>query len=101
MLYLLMLITVAYLGTFFFLLNHGILHLTDSGLSGLEAASIIGLAILGSGLPRIPAGWLGDQFELRWTVFGFVALMAIGLAGFWLGQGVVLLSAMGMLFGAG
>ena len=27
--------------------------------------------------------------------------MAIGLAGFWLGQGVVLLSAMGMLFGAG
>ena len=101
MLYLLMLITVAYLGTFFFLLNHGILHLTDSGLSGLEAASIIGLAILGSGLARIPAGWLGDQFELRWTVFGFVALMAIGLAGFWLGQGVVLLSAMGMLFGAG
>ena len=101
MLYLLMLITVAYLGTFFFLLNHGILHLTDSGLSSLEAASIIGLAILGSGLARIPAGWLGDQFELRWTVFGFVALMAIGLAGFWLGQGVVLLSAMGMLFGAG
>lgn len=100
-LYLLMLITVAYLGTFFFLLNHGILHLTDSGLSSLEAASIIGLAILGSGLARIPAGWLGDQFELRWTVFGFIALMAFGLAGFWLGQGVVLLSAMGMLFGAG
>ncbi len=100
-LYLLMLITVAYLGTFFFLLNHGILHLTDSGLSSLEAASIIGLAILGSGLARIPAGWLGDQFELRWTVFGFIALMAFGLAGFWLGQGVVLLSTMGMLFGAG
>jgi MFS family permease len=100
-LYLLMLITVAYLGTFFFLLNHGVLHLTDSGLSSLEAASVIGLAILGSGLARIPAGWLGDQFELRWTVFGFIALMAFGLAGFWLGQGVFLLSAMGMLFGAG
>jgi len=100
-LYMLMLVTLGYLGTFFFLLNHGILHLTDSGLSGLEAASIMGLAILGSGLARIPAGWLGDQFELRWTLFGSISLMAVGLSGFWLGQGVMLLSAMGMLFGAG
>ena len=100
-LYLVMLITLGYLGTFFFLLNHGILHLTDNGLSSLEAASILGLAILGSGLARIPAGWLGDQFELRWTVFGFIALMAFGMTGFWLGHGVILLSIMGMLFGAG
>ena len=100
-LYMLMLVTLGYLGTFFFLLNHGVLHLTDNGLSGLEAASIMGLAILGSGLARIPAGWLGDQFELRWTLFGSISLMALGLAGFWLGQGVIFLSAMGMLFGAG
>ena len=66
-LYMLMLVTLGYLGTFFFLLNHGLLHLTDNGLSKIEAASIMGLAILGSGLARIPAGWLGDQFELRWT----------------------------------
>ncbi len=100
-LYLVMLITLGYLATFFFLLNHGILHLTDSGLSALEAASILGLAILGSGLARIPAGWLGDHFELRWTVFGFIFLMAFGLAGFWLGHNIILLSIMGMLFGAG
>ncbi|PHR19894.1 MAG: hypothetical protein COA41_07010 [Sphingopyxis sp.] len=100
-LYLLMLVTLGYLGTFFFLLNHGVLHLTDNGLSPLEAASIMGLAILGSGLSRIPAGWLGDQFELRWTLFGSISLMAFGLSGFWLGHGVILLSAMGMLFGAG
>jgi len=100
-LYLLMLVTLGYLGTFFFLLNHGVLHLTDNGLSGLQAASIMGMAILGSGFARIPAGWLGDQFELRWTLFGSIALMAIGLSGFWLGHGVILLSAMGMLFGAG
>ncbi|PIX65828.1 MAG: hypothetical protein COZ43_08725 [Sphingomonadales bacterium CG_4_10_14_3_um_filter_58_15] len=100
-LYLLMLVTLGYLGTFFFLLNHGVLHLTDNGLSGLQAASIMGVAILGSGFARIPAGWLGDQFELRWTLFGSIALMAIGLSGFWLGHGVILLSAMGMLFGAG
>ena len=100
-LYMLMLVTLGYLGTFFFLLNHGLLHLTDNGLSKIEAASIMGLAILGSGLARIPAGWLGDQFELRWTLFGSIALMAIGLSGFWLGHGVILLSAMGMLFGAG
>ena len=100
-LYMLMLVTLGYLGTFFFLLNHGILHLTDNGLSGLEAASIMGLAILGSGLARIPAGWLGDQFELRWTLFGSISLMALGLSGFWLGHGIILLSAMGMLFGAG
>jgi MFS family permease len=56
---------------------------------------------LGSGLARIPAGWLGDQFELRWAVFGFIFLMAFGMAGFWLGHGVLLLSVMGMLFGAG
>ncbi|MEQ8742378.1 MFS transporter [Parasphingorhabdus sp.] len=100
-LYMLMLVTLGYLGTFFFLLNHGVLHLTDNGLSGLQAASIMGLAILGSGLARIPAGWLGDQFELRWTLFGSILLMALGLSGFWLGHGIVLLSAMGMLFGAG
>ena len=100
-LYMLMLVTLGYLGTFFFLLNHGVLHLTDNGLSGLEAASIMGLAILGSGLARIPAGWLGDQFELRWTLFGSISLMALGLSGFWLGQGMIFLSAMGMLFGAG
>ena len=100
-LYLVMLITLGYLATFFFLLNHGILHLTDNGLSSLEAASILGLAILGSGLARIPAGWLGDQFELRWTVFGFIVLMAFGMTGFWLGHSVILLSIMGMLFGAG
>jgi len=100
-LYMLMLVTLGYLGTFFFLLNHGLLHLTDNGLSKIEAASIMGLAILGSGLARIPAGWLGDQFELRWTLFGSIALMAIGLSGFWLGHGLILLSAMGMLFGAG
>jgi MFS family permease len=100
-LYMLMLVTLGYLGTFFFLLNHGLLHLTDNGLSKIEAASIMGLAILGSGLARIPAGWLGDQFELRWTLFGSIALMALGLSGFWLGHGLILLSAMGMLFGAG
>ena len=100
-LYLLMLVTLGYLGSFFFLLNHGVLHLTDNGLSRIEAASIMGLAILGSGLARIPAGWLGDQFELRWTLFGSILLMAAGLSGFWLGHGVILLSAMGMLFGAG
>lgn len=100
-LFLMMVISVGYLGTFFALLNHGVLHLTDNGLNGLEAAAIFGLLILGSGLARIPAGWLGDQFELRWTLFGSIALMAFALAGFWQGQGIILLSIMGMLFGAG
>jgi len=100
-LYLMMVISVGYLGTFFALLNHGVLHLTDNGLNGLEAAAIFGLLILGSGLARVPAGWLGDQFELRWTLFGSIALMAFALAGFWQGQGIFLLSIMGMLFGAG
>ncbi|MGB5725048.1 MAG: MFS transporter [Parasphingorhabdus sp.] len=97
----LMLATIAYLTTFFFLLNHGVLHLTDKGVPAIEAASVMGLAILGSGIARIPAGWLGDMFELRWTVFGSLLLMGFSLLGFWFGEGVVLLSAMGMLFGAG
>lgn len=100
-LYLMMVISIGYLGTFFALLNHGVLHLTDNGLKGLEAAGIFGLLILGSGLARIPAGWLGDQLELRWTLFGSIALMAVALAGFWQGQEIWLLSIMGMLFGAG
>ena len=62
---------------------------------------MIGLAILGSGMARIPAGWLGDTFELRWTVFGSLLLMGCALLGFWLGQGFALLAATGMLFGAG
>ena len=100
-LYFLMLSTLAYLTAFFFLLNHGVLHLTDNGVPSIEAASVIGLAILGSGIARIPAGWLGDQFELRWTVFGSLLLMGCALLGFWLFQGFALLAAMGMLFGAG
>lgn len=100
-LYLLLLVTIAYFMTFFFFLNHGALHLIDHGRSGIEAASIIGLAILGSGIARIPAGWLGDKFDLRWTVFGSILCMTIAIFGFWRGESFILLSASAMLLGAG
>ncbi len=100
-LYFLMVVTIGYLSTFFLFLNHGILHLTDNGVSSLEAASVMGLTILGSGLARIPFGWLGDRFELRWTIFAATSLMAAALLGFWFGENLVFLSATGMMFGAG
>jgi len=99
--YILLLVSIGHLATLFFLLNHGILFLTDGGMDPLSAASVLGLTILASGGARIPAGWLGDKFELRWLVLGSALLMLTGLLGFWLLDGFFLSAFGAMVLGAG
>jgi len=99
--YMLLLLSIAHLAAFFFLLNHGILFLTDGGMDPISAASIIGLTILGSGAMRIPIGWLGDKYNPRWLAFGSALLMLAGLFGIWQANGFFLGALSSAALGAG
>ncbi|WP_422344531.1 MFS transporter [Parasphingorhabdus sp.] len=90
--YFIMIISVTYLGIGTFLLTHGSLYLSDIGISKIQTASIVSIFIIGSGLGRMPAGWLGDRFELRWLM---AAMMAMMLASF------IMLWALDSLIGLG
>jgi MFS family permease len=81
--YLLLCVGGGYMFTLTFLLAHGKLHLQDTGFSDVDAASILGLIILGSGIGRIPLGWLADRFEPRWLVTALLAFMIAGTAAIW------------------
>ena len=99
--FLLLMVSIGHLATFVFFLNHGLLFLTDGGMDRVSAAGIIGLAILGSGCARIPAGWLGDKYSLRWLAFGAMLFMLLGLVGFWQLDGYVASAASAILLGIG
>ncbi|SIN69816.1 Sugar phosphate permease [Parasphingorhabdus marina DSM 22363] len=98
--YLLMLINVTYLGTGTFLLTHGALYLSDAGIPGLQIASLMGAFILGSGSGRIPAGWLGDRFEMRWLMAIIMGLMFGSFLLFGSTDSFALLIISGFVFGA-
>lgn len=99
--YMLLLVSIGHLAALFFLLNHGILFLTDGGMNAVSAATVIGLTILGSGVARVPAGWLGDKYALRGLVFASALLMLLGLLGFWQLDGFFLSALSAMTLGAG
>ena len=99
--YLLMFVSSGYLITLTFVLSHGALHFRDNGVSEIEAASILGTVILGSGLGRLPAGWLGDHFELRWVTAAYLLAMLGSFALFWHGTGFAVLMTAAILFGVG
>ena len=98
--YLLMLINVTYLGTGTFLLTHGALYLSDIGISGLQIASLMGAFIFGSGSGRIPAGWLGDRFELRGLMAIIMGIMFGSFLIFGSTDSFLLLAIAGFAFGA-
>ncbi len=81
------------------LTTHGILHLTDLGYSQMESASILMLVIMGSGLARFPAGWLGDRIEPRWIISASLVLMLAAFIGIWRGTSLNSLMVFGPLFG--
>ncbi len=93
--YFIMTISVTYLGIGTFLLTHGSLYLSDIGISKIQTASIVSVFIIGSGLGRIPAGWLGDRFELRWLMAAMMAAMLASFIMLW-----ILTSLVGLGFAA-
>ncbi|WP_109355410.1 MFS transporter [Sphingorhabdus sp. EL138] len=93
--YFIMIINVTYLSIGTFLLTHGSLYLSDIGISKIQTASIVSIFIIGSGLGRMPAGWLGDRFELRWLMAAMMAAMLLAFIMLW-----TMASLMGLGFAA-
>jgi len=97
--FLMMIIAITYLGIGTFIITHGTLHLRDIGISKLETATLMGIFILGSGTGRIPAGILGDRFELRWLVTAIMGLFWISFTLFSLVDDFLLLAVTGFIAG--
>ncbi len=98
--YLMLLISVTYLGIGTFVITHGALYLTDIGVSKLEAASLMGIFILGSGLGRIPAGILGDRVEMRWLVTAIMGVFMVSFILFSISKDFTVLAITGFIVGA-
>lgn len=98
--YFIFIINITYLAVGTFLLTHGSLYLSDIGISKIQTASIVSIFIMGSGAGRIPAGWLGDRFELRWLMAIMMAAMLAGFVMLWGLDSFVGLSLAGFILGS-
>jgi MFS family permease len=81
------------------IMSHGILHMTDLGYTSMQAASVLSLIILASGLAALPTGWLADRFEPRWLISSCLAGMLITFFILWKAPSLELLTAAGLIFG--
>ncbi len=90
---------VGHIMVLFLITSHGVLHFTDKGFSGMQAASILSFVILGSGLARFPVGWLGDRVEARWIITITLGVMLVMFIGLWKLTSLKMMIAAGMIFG--
>jgi MFS family permease len=79
--------------------NHGVLHLTDIGISKMAAAMVLSAVTISSAFVRFPIGFLGDRVEPRWIYFGALMLMLIGFVGIWKAPAIPLLMVLGAVYG--
>lgn len=100
-LWFIMIIMIGFVMPLFLVTTHGVLHMTDQGLSKMQAASVLSSVILGSGLVRFPAGWLGDRIEPRWIITVALGLALIMLLGMWKITNFKAIVVAGMIFGFG
>jgi len=98
-LWIVVLVLISYIMPLFLVTSHGVLHLTDRGFSQMQAASLLSLVILGSGLVRFPAGWLGDRIEPRWILTVSLGVMLMMFLGIWKVTSFNVMAAAGMIFG--
>jgi MFS family permease len=98
-LWIVVLVLISYIMPLFLVTSHGVLHLTDRGFSQMQAASLLSLVILGSGLVRFPAGWLGDRIEPRWILTVSLGVMLMMFLGIWKVSSFNVMAAAGMIFG--
>jgi MFS family permease len=80
-------------------INHGVLHLTDIGISKMAAAMVLSSVTISSAIVRFPVGWLGDRVEPRWIYFTALIFMFIGFVGIWKAPSVPLLMILGSIYG--
>lgn len=91
--------SIAYALPLFLITTHGILHFTDMGVSQMQAASVMSFIILGSGLARIPAGWLSDRIGPRVIITVCLGVMLVTHLGLWLLSIPSILIVTGLMFG--
>jgi len=92
-------VSIGYLMAFFFITSHGVLYLTDKGFSQMQAASMLSFVIMGSGIAKFPAGWLGDRIEPRWIFVVSLGVMLIMFTGIWKISNPTLIAGMCITFG--
>lgn len=90
---------IGHIMPYFLIISHGVLHFTDIGFTNMQAASLISMVILGSGIARFPAGWLGDRIEPRWIITISMGAMFFMFILLWKMSGFKILIVTGMVFG--
>ncbi|MFC1883409.1 MFS transporter [Thermodesulfobacteriota bacterium] len=83
----------------FMMTTHGVLHFLDQGYSGMQSAMVLSSILFGSGLARLPMGWLGDRMEPRRIVFAVMVIRLFSFVGLWLSPNLTLLLICGFSFG--
>ena len=94
-----MLVGLGYVLPLIFITSHGVLHFLDKGFTQMQAASILAFLIMGSGLIRFPAGWLGDRIEPRWILAVTLGVMLVMFLFLWKSSNYYLLVTVGVIFG--
>ncbi|HEY6642461.1 MFS transporter [Povalibacter sp.] len=82
------------------ILSHGVLHLTDVGLTDMQAAYVLMSVLIGSAVIRFPMGWVGDRIEPRWVISVSMGLMLLSFLVIWQAPAFVILMVCGPIFGA-
>jgi MFS family permease len=98
-LWFIVIVIIGHIMPLFLVTSHGVLHLMDRGFSQLQAASILGFIILGSGIARFPVGWLGDRIEPRWILTVTLGIMLVMFLGIWKLSNPKIMIAAGMIYG--
>ena len=98
-LWLIILMAISHGQSSILIMSHGILHMTDLGYTAMQAASVLSLLILASGLAALPTGWLADRFEPRWLNSFCLAGMLVAFFILWKAPGLKLLTSAGLIFG--
>jgi len=83
----------------FMMTTHGVLHFLDGGYSGMQSAIVLSTILLGSGLARIPMGWLGDRLEPRRIILAVMVIRLFSFIGLWLSPSFTILLLCGFAFG--
>jgi MFS family permease len=95
----LMAVNTGFMQALFLITSHGVLHFTDIGFSPMQAASILSLIILSSGIAGLPMGVLADRIEPRWIASVAMIAMLLMFLGLWKAPNMGFLMAVGPVFG--
>ncbi|MBW2369108.1 MAG: MFS transporter [Deltaproteobacteria bacterium] len=97
--WLLVLVTIGYMQALILVTTHGVMHFTDLGFTSMQAASVMSVTILFSGLAGLPMGALGDRIEPRWITSAALFVMLLMFLGLWKAPSLWSLMAAGSVFG--